>query len=110
MYCKTHFEAAPGILHFWSGSEAYGRLDVTDKSPPEPLLTPFDPISSTRQWSPTGQTVTSSTWVTWQSRRSPSGCSATSWCSVGRPTVSAAGACALYLPWCSVGRPTVSAA
>eukprot|EP00976_Prorocentrum_cordatum_P108559 1194866-Prorocentrum_minimum.AAC.7 len=23
-----------------SGSEAYGRLDLTDKSPPDPLLTP----------------------------------------------------------------------
>eukprot|EP00959_Pyramimonas_sp_CCMP1952_P018168 384760-Pyramimonas_sp.AAC.1 len=29
----THPEDAFGILHFTSGSEAYGRLDLTDKSP-----------------------------------------------------------------------------
>ena len=33
-YCSTHLEDAPGILHYQSGSEAYGRLDLTDKSPP----------------------------------------------------------------------------
>eukprot|EP00959_Pyramimonas_sp_CCMP1952_P427485 8952986-Pyramimonas_sp.AAC.1 len=36
--CTTRLEDASGILHFKSGSEAYGCLDLTDKSPPEPLL------------------------------------------------------------------------
>ena len=38
-YCTTHPEDAPGILHYQSGSEAYGRLGLTDKSPPDPLHT-----------------------------------------------------------------------
>eukprot|EP00976_Prorocentrum_cordatum_P040795 828715-Prorocentrum_minimum.AAC.1 len=37
MCCTTHPEDASGILHIKSGSEAYGHLDLTDKSP---LLTP----------------------------------------------------------------------
>eukprot|EP00976_Prorocentrum_cordatum_P070232 1179841-Prorocentrum_minimum.AAC.2 len=37
-YCTTRPEDAPGILHYYSGSGAYGRLDLTDKSPPDPLL------------------------------------------------------------------------
>eukprot|EP00959_Pyramimonas_sp_CCMP1952_P403130 8446409-Pyramimonas_sp.AAC.3 len=37
MYCTTHPEDASGILHFKSGCEAYGRLDLTDKSPPDPV-------------------------------------------------------------------------
>eukprot|EP00959_Pyramimonas_sp_CCMP1952_P046360 968084-Pyramimonas_sp.AAC.1 len=32
--CTTHPEDGPGILHSLSGSEAYGRLDLTDKYPP----------------------------------------------------------------------------
>ena len=35
-YCTTHLEDAPGILHYQSGSEAYGRLDLIDKSPLSP--------------------------------------------------------------------------
>eukprot|EP00976_Prorocentrum_cordatum_P050614 1022090-Prorocentrum_minimum.AAC.2 len=39
-YRTTHPEDAPGILHYSSGSAAYGRLDLTDKSPLDPLYTP----------------------------------------------------------------------
>eukprot|EP00959_Pyramimonas_sp_CCMP1952_P128834 2694332-Pyramimonas_sp.AAC.2 len=38
MYCTTHPEDAPGILHFYSGTEAYGRLDLTDKPLPSAPL------------------------------------------------------------------------
>eukprot|EP00959_Pyramimonas_sp_CCMP1952_P378654 7931889-Pyramimonas_sp.AAC.2 len=34
MYFTTHLEDTSGIIHFLSGSEAYGRLDLTDKFPP----------------------------------------------------------------------------
>ena len=37
-YCTTHPEDVPGILHYQSGSEAYGRLDLTVESPLDPLL------------------------------------------------------------------------
>eukprot|EP00976_Prorocentrum_cordatum_P097844 1191152-Prorocentrum_minimum.AAC.2 len=32
--CNTHLKYASGILHFYSGSEAHGRLRLTDNSPP----------------------------------------------------------------------------
>eukprot|EP00976_Prorocentrum_cordatum_P006675 133740-Prorocentrum_minimum.AAC.1 len=35
--CTTHLEDLSGILHFWSGSDAHGRLDLTDTSLPDPL-------------------------------------------------------------------------
>eukprot|EP00976_Prorocentrum_cordatum_P112505 1195541-Prorocentrum_minimum.AAC.8 len=31
--CTTHLEDTPGILHSKSGSEAHGRLHLTDTSP-----------------------------------------------------------------------------
>eukprot|EP00976_Prorocentrum_cordatum_P117232 1196275-Prorocentrum_minimum.AAC.5 len=33
MYRTTHLKDASGILHFKSGSEAYGRLDLAVNSP-----------------------------------------------------------------------------
>eukprot|EP00976_Prorocentrum_cordatum_P067379 1178718-Prorocentrum_minimum.AAC.1 len=44
----AHLEDAPGILHYLSGSEAYGRLNLIDKSPLDLLWTssgpPMDPL------------------------------------------------------------------
>eukprot|EP00976_Prorocentrum_cordatum_P018682 378548-Prorocentrum_minimum.AAC.1 len=31
MYNTTRLEDASGILHYWSGSEAHGRLDLTGR-------------------------------------------------------------------------------
>eukprot|EP00976_Prorocentrum_cordatum_P096026 1190395-Prorocentrum_minimum.AAC.7 len=41
MYCTTHLEDTSGILHFLSGSEAYERLDLTDRSPVSPPPSPL---------------------------------------------------------------------
>eukprot|EP00959_Pyramimonas_sp_CCMP1952_P130943 2737943-Pyramimonas_sp.AAC.2 len=46
--CTTHLEDASRIPHFFSGSEARGRLPLTDTSP----LTPSDPPPTPSQWRP----------------------------------------------------------
>eukprot|EP00976_Prorocentrum_cordatum_P005925 118471-Prorocentrum_minimum.AAC.2 len=51
VYCTTHLKDASDILHVWSGSEAHGRLHLTDKSLllPQPVNSPPQPVTSLPQ-------------------------------------------------------------